>query len=165
MRVNKRVNDNGVNDIRVGIAVDVGVEIRVDIGTGSLRANGGMSAGTRVRHGALALLLAVAGAGPVTGAIAQPIGGMAPEPVNAQSLGHANAAAQGGEVGETTRMLLAVQRNGTQAGQMLRVPGEQAALAYQRYLDSFRHPIPERFVGQTSGAGIVGARAAINGTP
>lgn len=149
MRVNKWVSNIG----RHSSAVD------------RLRANGGMSAGTSLRHGALALLLTLAGAGAVTGAIAQPIGGMAPEPANAPSLSHADAVTEGGDAGETTRMLLAVQRNGTQAGQMLRVPGEQAALAYQRYLDSFRHPIPERFVGQTSGAGIVGARAAISGTP
>ncbi len=54
-------------------------------------------------------------------------------------------------IGTDTRSLLAIQREGSQAGAMLPMPGEQAALAHARYLKSFQHPIPERFVGQPSG--------------
>lgn len=124
----------------------------------------GLPAGKRHRAATLALLL-TSGAGWGAQAMAQPIGGMAPERADASFARHAGVRGEAGDVGDATRMLLAMQRDGAQAGQMLRVPGEQAALAYQRYLDSFRHPIPERFVGQTTGAGIVGARAAINGSP
>ncbi len=76
----------------------------------------------------------------------------------------AGAAAQGRKpsdraIGTDTRSLLAIQRDGSQAGATLHMPGEQAALAHARYLKSFQHPIPERFVGQSSGgggAGVVG---------
>ncbi len=61
-----------------------------------------------------------------------------------------------GAIGTDTRSLLAVQRDGSQAGATLHMPGEQAALAHARYLKSFQHPIPERFVGQSSGGGGVG---------
>lgn len=57
-------------------------------------------------------------------------------------------------IGTDTRSLLAIQRDGSQAGAMLPMPGEQAALAHARYLKSFQHPIPERFVGQSSGGGV-----------
>ncbi|TMS57695.1 DUF3613 domain-containing protein [Imbroritus primus] len=56
-------------------------------------------------------------------------------------------------VGETTRAALAVQRNGTQAGQPVQVSGEQAALSRKRYLDSFSHPIPPTFQSTAAGAG------------
>ena len=58
-----------------------------------------------------------------------------------------------GRIGTDTRSLLAIQREGSQAGATLHMPGEQAALAHARYLKSFQHPIPERFVGQSSGGG------------
>lgn len=59
-------------------------------------------------------------------------------------------------IGSDTRSLLAIQREGSQAGATLHTPGEQAALAHTRYLKSFEHPIPERFVGQSSGSGGIG---------
>lgn len=60
-----------------------------------------------------------------------------------------------GAIGTDTRSLLAIQRDGSQAGATLQMPGAQAALAHARYLKSFEHPIPERFVGQASGGGNV----------
>lgn len=59
-------------------------------------------------------------------------------------------------IGTDTRSLLAIQREGSQAGATLHTPGEQAALAHARYLRSFEHPIPERFVGQSSGGSGIG---------
>ncbi len=61
-----------------------------------------------------------------------------------------------GAIGTDTRSLLAIQREGSQAGATLPMPGEQAALAHARYLKSFQHPIPERFVGQSGNGGGLG---------
>lgn len=49
------------------------------------------------------------------------------------------------EVGDATRALLRLQAAGTYAAPARPMLGEQAGLAYQRYLDSFKYPIPERF--------------------
>lgn len=49
------------------------------------------------------------------------------------------------EVGDTTRALLRMQAAGTQAGPARPMLGVEASLAWQRYLQSFTHPIPERF--------------------
>lgn len=57
-------------------------------------------------------------------------------------------------MGETTRAALAVQRNGTQAGQPVQVSGEQAALSHKRYLDSFTHPIPPAFQSTAGTSGM-----------
>lgn len=46
-------------------------------------------------------------------------------------------------IGDTTRALLQLQAGGTHAGARLPILGDQAALSYARYLDSFTHPIPE----------------------
>ena len=48
----------------------------------------------------------------------------------------------GSNMGDATRALLKAQRDGTYAGEFVPVRGEQAALAYQRYLDSFSRPMP-----------------------
>lgn len=59
------------------------------------------------------------------------------------------AAAQGDAavpVGEQTRAWLDLQASGTQASEAERpMSGELAERVYQRYLDSFTHPIPEQF--------------------
>ena len=49
-------------------------------------------------------------------------------------------------IGEQTRAWLDLQAGGTQASAAERpVTGELAERVYQRYLDSFTHPIPEQF--------------------
>lgn len=49
-------------------------------------------------------------------------------------------------VGEQTRAWLDLQASGTQASTAERpMTGELAERVYQRYLDSFTHPIPEQF--------------------
>ncbi|WP_420480781.1 DUF3613 domain-containing protein [Burkholderia diffusa] len=47
------------------------------------------------------------------------------------------------EVGHSTNALLALQRDSRAAGPGLPMLGDTASLSYQRYLDSFKHKIPE----------------------
>lgn len=60
-------------------------------------------------------------------------------------------------VGDATRTLLDLQRDGHYASTTRRpIAGEVATLSYQRYLDSFKLPIPANFnatLGDTSGGG------------
>ncbi|TXD53872.1 DUF3613 domain-containing protein [Ralstonia sp. TCR112] len=48
----------------------------------------------------------------------------------------------GTNVSDATRALLKAQAEGTYAGEFVPLRGEQAALAYQRYLNSFNQPMP-----------------------
>lgn len=47
------------------------------------------------------------------------------------------------DVGEGTRSLLSMQADSQRDGQELPVAGAAATLAWERYLNSFKHPIPE----------------------
>lgn len=49
------------------------------------------------------------------------------------------------QIGDTTRALLRMQADGSRAGNALPMLGEAASRSYQRYLNSFDHPIPEYF--------------------
>ena len=49
------------------------------------------------------------------------------------------------QIGDTTRDLLRMQADGSRAGTALPMLGEAASRSYQRYLNSFDHPIPEYF--------------------
>ncbi|KRG70281.1 hypothetical protein ABB27_04970 [Stenotrophomonas terrae] len=49
------------------------------------------------------------------------------------------------QIGDTTRDLLRMQADGSRAGNALPMLGEAASRSYQRYLNSFDHPIPEYF--------------------
>ena len=61
-----------------------------------------------------------------------------------------------------TRLWLATQTSGTYAVSDERpMPGEVATLAYQRYLKSFTHPIPERYESDSFKASSSGS----SGTP
>lgn len=48
-------------------------------------------------------------------------------------------------VGDVTRTLLQAQVDGRVAGPRLPILGATADASWQRYLDSFKHPLPERF--------------------
>lgn len=48
-------------------------------------------------------------------------------------------------VGTSTRNLLELQRSGRQAGPELPMLGAASALAYQRYLQANKYPIPEYY--------------------
>lgn len=54
--------------------------------------------------------------------------------------------------GSVTRDWLRLQREGGSAGAAQGLPGDAATLIYQRYLNSFKNPIPAQFEGQR-GAG------------
>jgi hypothetical protein len=60
-------------------------------------------------------------------------------------------------IGSDTRAWLQLQSSGQAAGSELRgLPGEVADKVYQRYVDSFAHPIPvtfprDSFVGESGG--------------
>lgn len=45
--------------------------------------------------------------------------------------------------GDTTRYLVQLQADGSQAGKPLPMLGAEAHASYQRYLKSFEHPIPD----------------------
>lgn len=54
-------------------------------------------------------------------------------------------------VGAATQRLLALQRGGTMASATPRpIPGEVAHRSYERYLNSFNHPIPDRYGSSVS---------------
>ncbi|HWY26179.1 MAG TPA: DUF3613 domain-containing protein [Nevskia sp.] len=62
----------------------------------------------------------------------------------------AAAPAAGQGFGSQTRYWLATQTSGASSATDARpMPGEVASLVYQRYLNSFTHPIPERFEADT----------------
>jgi hypothetical protein len=68
-------------------------------------------------------------------------------PPNAPTPGFAPAesapAFHASQIGDTTRYVLQLQADGTQAGKPLPMLGDEATAAYHRYLKSFEHPIPD----------------------
>lgn len=64
-----------------------------------------------------------------------------------------------GQVNVATRALLKAQREGTYAGELVPLRGEEAALAYQRYLDTFSRPMPGMSQSQSSGRSSSGNAA------
>lgn len=54
------------------------------------------------------------------------------------------------EMGASTREALELQRSGKAAGPAQRLSGAAEARVYQRYLDSFTHPIPEFYTERES---------------
>ena len=59
----------------------------------------------------------------------------------------------GTSVGETTRNLLQMQADGSQAGKPLPMLGVEASASYSRYLKSFNHDIPEFFKTNVGNSG------------
>ncbi|WP_240324499.1 DUF3613 domain-containing protein [Trinickia diaoshuihuensis] len=72
--------------------------------------------------------------------------------VNAQTTSGDDAA----EIGRSTRAWLELQRTNAAAAPALPMPGAQATLAYERYMNSFRTRIPESFGSTLSGEGGAG---------
>ncbi|ANJ74808.1 DUF3613 domain-containing protein [Ralstonia insidiosa] len=64
-----------------------------------------------------------------------------------------------GRVNEATRTLLKAQREGTYAGELVPLRGEEAALAYQRYLETFSRPMPGMSQAQSGGRSSTGNAA------
>lgn len=89
---------------------------------------------------AFAVLFAVLFAAPRS-AVAQTASG------GASSTSAATGGVDGDDLGAGTRRLLALQVSGRAAapGPIQPVPGDEATVAYKRYLDSFSHAVPEFF--------------------
>lgn len=51
-------------------------------------------------------------------------------------------------IGQGTDALLALQRNNRRPGRSLAIPAAEAAPAQSRYLESFKHPIPDHLLPQ-----------------
>lgn len=63
-------------------------------------------------------------------------------------------AAPPGSMGTATRHWLALQRDGRlAAGKPQALPGPVMEKIHERYLNSFTHPVPERFVSEKVGSG------------
>lgn len=55
-------------------------------------------------------------------------------------------------VGTRSAQWLDTQRDGRAAGKLLPIPGAEAGRSYQRYIDSFASPIPEKLPAAATGA-------------
>ncbi len=55
-------------------------------------------------------------------------------------------------VGTRSAQWLDAQREGSAAGKLLPIPGAEAGRSYQRYIDSFANPIPEKLPAAPTGA-------------
>ncbi|MPV70406.1 DUF3613 domain-containing protein [Burkholderia sp. BE17] len=66
------------------------------------------------------------------------------------------------EIGHATNALLAFQRDDHAAGPALPMLGDAASLAYQRYLESFKHKIPESMGSpvNSNGSGSSGGQSS-----
>ncbi|SEI40130.1 DUF3613 domain-containing protein [Paraburkholderia diazotrophica] len=67
--------------------------------------------------------------------------------------GSAHAPLLATEIGHSTRGWLDLQRSGAAAAPALSMLGEEAGLAYQRHMDSFRTKVPASFGSSLSGNG------------
>ena len=70
--------------------------------------------------------------------------------------GNAPAPTPAYEIGQETRTWLELQRSGRAAGRPHPLSAEAANLSYQRYLQSFTHPIPEFYREPDEGFSIDG---------
>lgn len=112
-----------------------------------------MNHGT-LKHLCITLLLATAFPLPATAAEAA--SAVASAPAQVASAG-ADGAARDEErdkitVGTRSAQWLDTQREGRAAGKLLPIPGAEAGRSYQRYIDSFGSPIPERLPAAAAGA-------------
>lgn len=111
---------------------------------------GGMSGGAAASAPAQPLPQAQLPARPVVQQVQSPMpqpGTAATTPATSTTQGAqaAQAAAPEEAFGDVTRGLLAAQADGRRAGNALPVLGPVSTAAWNRYLESFSHPIPEYF--------------------
>ncbi len=74
----------------------------------------------------------------------------------AAGAGAARAQATASDVGRSTTEWLSMQRDNRAAAPTQPVLGDVASLVYQRYLESFKHKIPESMGTQVGAAGMSG---------
>ncbi len=106
---------------------------------------------TAIRKPAMCAALALTALAPLAHAQTD---GTESEAAAATSLGLPQGRPGQREIGADTRAILAIQRESTQAGPMLPMHGEQAALGYERYLNSFRFALPEFYTGQANASTV-----------
>jgi hypothetical protein len=105
---------------------------------------------------------AVVRTAPVSSPAAQPVY-VAPQPVYVapQAAYAAPAPAPAfnsdDDLGITTRGLLAAQADGRRAGPELPILGPVATASWQRYVESFEHPIPDFFTTRVNTGGASGS--------
>lgn len=68
-----------------------------------------------------------------------------------------------GEIGSTTRSLFRLQAEQQRPGSLPTMPGQAATAAYQRYLKSFEHPLPEFYENKLVGSGGPGGGSLSGG--
>lgn len=61
------------------------------------------------------------------------------------------------EADTQTRLWLQLQSSGQIAGSSWKLPGKVATLVYQRYLNSFKYPIPQQFNFKSGGGSGTGS--------
>jgi hypothetical protein len=93
----------------------------------------------------LAQALLLAALMPVTAWGQQPPGNPSSAPTPGFAPAESAPPFRASQIGDTTRYVLQLQANGTQAGKALPMLGDEATAAYQRYLKSFEHPIPDLY--------------------
>lgn len=105
---------------------------------------GGMTSSPPAAAPAQALPQAQLPTRPVVQQVQTPMPQPQPATASTQVVQPASAAAPAEEAfGDVTRGLLAAQADGRRAGNMLPVLGPVSTAAWNRYLESFSHPIPE----------------------
>ncbi|WP_114815341.1 DUF3613 domain-containing protein [Paraburkholderia kururiensis] len=108
------------------------------------------SAAPRARAGVLsaaasAFALAIVPGFVAGTAHAQESSGVLPAQAQATTKAATKANARASDIGPATSAWLALQRSNAAAAPAQPTPGAEATLAYQRYLESFKSKIPERF--------------------
>jgi hypothetical protein len=76
-------------------------------------------------------------------ALPPPASAPIPAPQNTDYAAAPDDGADRAAIGYTTRQLLQMQASGSHAGNRLPMLGDEASASYQRYIQSFTHPIPE----------------------
>ncbi|WP_438857797.1 DUF3613 domain-containing protein [Achromobacter spanius] len=104
---------------------------------------GGMTSSPPAAAPAQALPQAQLPTRPVVQQVQTPMPQPQPATASTQVVQPASAAPAEEAFGDVTRGLLAAQADGRRAGNMLPVLGPVSTAAWNRYLESFSHPIPE----------------------
>ncbi|PLZ03365.1 DUF3613 domain-containing protein [Burkholderia sp. WAC0059] len=115
----------------------------------------------RTARGVLALALLAVCAGAAAQTSPPPAQEASPE---TPAVAHHRHRIRASEIGRSTTAWLALQRGNTEAAPAQPMLGAEAGLAWQRYMNSFRHPIPDQYdspvnagAGGSPGSGLSGA--------
>jgi hypothetical protein len=99
-------------------------------------------------------------------ALSLPLTALAQTSTQTDSNASASAPAPTEGFGSQTRLWLSTQVSGTNSVTEQRpMPGEVATQVYQRYLNSFTHPIPEHYASESFSAASGGTSGSSSSTP